>query len=82
MLVKLTTLKQIIIKLADDAKEQFSKINDEHVPENCEKSSSFVKFDQRLDTFMSQFLLNKEYESFDMIHFWYDTFDKMGKEMK
>ena len=63
MLVKLTALKQISIKLADDAEEQLSKFIDEHVFENGEKFSSFAKFDQRLDTFMSQFLLNKEYES-------------------
>ena len=63
MLVKLTALKQIIIKLADDAKEQFSKFIDEHVPENRDNFSSFGKLDQRLHTFISQFLLNKEYES-------------------
>ena len=56
MLVKLTALKQISIKLEDDAKEQLSKCFNEHVPENHEKFSSFSKFDQRLDTFMSQFL--------------------------
>ena len=62
MLVKLTPLKQINVKLADDAKEQFSKFIDERVPKNCEKFSLFAKFDQWLDTFMSQFLLNKKYE--------------------
>ena len=54
---------QISIKLANDAKEQFSGFIDDHVPENREKFSSFAKFDQRLDTFISQFLPNKEYES-------------------
>ena len=48
---------------ADDAKEQFSKFIDEHVSENREKFSWFAKFDQRQDTFVSQFLLRKEYES-------------------
>ena len=63
MLGKLTALKQISIKLADDAKEQYSKFTDEHVPEKRRKFSSFAKFDQPLDTFISQFLLNKENES-------------------
>ena len=63
MLIKLTTLKQISIKLANDATEQFSKFIDEPVPENCEKFWSIAKLDQGLDTFMSQFLLSKEYES-------------------
>ena len=57
MLVKLTALNQISIKLAVDAKEQFSKIIDEHVPENREKFSLFAKFNQRLDIFMSQVVL-------------------------
>ena len=37
MLVKLTALNQISIKSVVDAKEQFSKFIDEHVPENREK---------------------------------------------
>ena len=53
MLVKLTALNHISIKLADDAKEQFSEFIGEHVPENCEKFLSFAKFDQRLYIFMS-----------------------------
>ena len=57
MLVKLTALNQISIKLAVDAKEQFSKIIDEHVPENREKFPLFAKFNQRLDIFMSQVVL-------------------------
>ena len=48
MLVKLTALKQICIKLADDVKEKFSKFIAQHVPENRKKFSSFAKFDQRL----------------------------------
>ena len=62
MLVKLTALNHISIKLADDAKEQFSKITDEHLPENREKFSLLAKYDQRLDIFMSQVVLKKEYE--------------------
>ena len=36
---------------------------DEIVPSNHEKFQSFIKFDDRLDTIYSQFLMEKEFES-------------------
>ncbi|XP_057291926.1 uncharacterized protein LOC130614515 [Hydractinia symbiolongicarpus] len=63
MLEKLTFLGQVTPKVAEDAKEQFSKLIDDVVPEHQEKFLSFEKFDQRLDTFFAQFLKTKGFES-------------------
>ena len=63
LLEKLTALNQISVKLADNAKEEFAKFIDEVVPENREKFSSFSKFDQRLDTFLSKYIPKKDYAS-------------------
>jgi len=63
MLEKLTSLNQITAKFADDAKDQFSKLIEEVVPEHRESFMSFDKFDRRLDTFFAEFLLEKGFES-------------------
>ena len=63
MLEKLVSLDRITVKEADDAKEQYSKFIEEIVPSNEEKFHSFAKFDDRLDTFYSQFLMEKKFES-------------------
>lgn len=56
MVEKLTSLGQITVKLADDAKDQFTKFVNEVIPQNREKFVEFSKFDQRLDTFLWPFI--------------------------
>ena len=56
MVEKLTSLKQITVKLADAAKDQFAKFLRGAIPQNREKFAEFSKFDQRLDTFLWPFI--------------------------
>ena len=63
MVEKLTALNQITVKTADDSKEQFSKFLDEVIPRSREKFHSFAMFDQRLDTFFMEYLVDKEFTS-------------------
>ena len=56
-------LKRITSKVGDDATEQFMKIISEVVPKYKDKFLEFNKYEHRLDTFFSQFLLEKCYES-------------------
>ena len=63
ILEKLVSLDRITVKEAEAAKEQYGKFIEEIVPSNEEKFQSFTKFDDRLTTFYSQFLMEKEFES-------------------
>ena len=63
MVEKLTALNQITVKTADDSKEQFSKFLDEVVPRSQEKFHSFAMFDQQVDTFFMEYLVDKEFTS-------------------
>ena len=67
MVEKLTSLNQITAKAADDAKEQFSKFVDEVIPRHREKFQSFSMFQERLDTFFTEFLSEKGFESLKLI---------------
>ena len=67
MVEKLTSLNQITAKAADDAKEQFSKFVDEVIPRHQEKFQSFSMFQERLDTFFTEFLSEKGFESLKLI---------------
>ena len=50
------------ITSGDDVAEQFMKMMSEVVPKYKDKFLEFNKYEQRLDTFFSQFLLEKCYE--------------------
>ena len=63
LIEKLVPLNRITVKEGDGAKEQYYKFIEEIVPSNHEKFQSFIKFDDRLDTFYSQFLMKKEFVS-------------------
>ena len=63
MVEKSTALNQITVKTADDSKELFSKFLDEALPRSREKFHSFAMFDQQLDTFFMEYLVDKEFTS-------------------
>ena len=64
---KLASLNHITAKTADDANEQFSNFIDNIIPKNREKFRSFSMFDQRLDTFLTEYLLDKEFASLELV---------------
>ena len=55
-------MNRITVK-GDDAKGQYGKFIEEIVPINQEKFLSFIEFEDRIDTFYSEFLMEKEFES-------------------
>ena len=60
-------LKRITSKVGDDATEQSMKIINEVVPKYKDKFLELNKYELRLDTFFSQFLLKKCYESLSKV---------------
>ena len=60
---KLVYPKKITSKVGDDATEQFLKMISEVAPKYKDKFLEFNKYEHCLDTFFSQFLLEKFYES-------------------
>ena len=64
---KLVYLKRITSKVGDNATEQSMKIISEVVPKYKDKFLELNKYELRLDTFFSQFLLEKCHESLSKI---------------
>ena len=64
---KFVYLKRITSKVGDNATEQSMKIISEVVPKYKDKFLELNKYELRLDTFFSQFLLEKCYESLSKI---------------
>ena len=60
---KLVYLKRTTSQISDNATEQFMKMISEVVPKYKDKFLEFKKYEHRLDTFFSKFLLEKCYES-------------------
>ena len=63
MVEKLISLNQIISQAAYDAKKQFSKFVDEVSSRHREKFQLFSMFQEWLDTFFTEFLSGKGFES-------------------
>ena len=52
-------MKRITTKVGDEAKEQYSKLLGDIVPDNREKFRLFDKFDQRVDVFYADYISGK-----------------------
>ena len=60
-------VERITSEIGDDAKEHFMKMISEVVPKFKDKFLEFNKYEHLLETFFSQFLLEKCYESFPKV---------------
>jgi len=68
LLEKLVYLQHLTTKVGDEAKEQFGKLIDQVVSKHRDEFAAFDKFNDRLDSFMMQYLLDEKYNSLAKVY--------------